>query len=116
MLSRLVRLIISFVFLLSFFQSLSQKTKQASVLIDSLVLFNKLDNGFSYYVRKNQNAEKAIEIRFVLRGGEMQEDSNEFEVSHLIEHVALRGSKNFPTGFNSTFNQDGLRIGDNFKA
>ncbi len=63
--------------------------------IDSKVRVGHLDNGFTYYIRKNNRPENRIEMRLVINAGSILETDKQQGLAHLIEHMAFNGSKHF---------------------
>ncbi|UTY58788.1 pitrilysin family protein [Massilia sp. erpn] len=55
----------------------------------------KLENGLSYYIRKNALPEKQLELRLVVKAGSMQEDEDQLGLAHFTEHMAFNGSRHF---------------------
>ncbi|MBA3815464.1 MAG: insulinase family protein [Parachlamydiaceae bacterium] len=64
---------------------------------DNNLLLKKLDNGFTYYVRKNSHPfpQKAY-LRLVVRVGMLNETPQEKGIAHMIEHIAQTETENFP--------------------
>ena len=62
---------------------------------DTQVKIGKLENGLTYYIRKNNKPEKNAELRLVIKAGSMQEDDDQQGLAHLQEHLAFNGTKNF---------------------
>ncbi|TRX53693.1 insulinase family protein [Fulvivirga sp. M361] len=63
--------------------------------VDSNVRIGKLDNGLTYYIRKNAKPENKVELRLVLDAGSMLEDESQRGLAHFLEHMAFNGTKNF---------------------
>lgn len=63
---------------------------------DSAITVKKLDNGLTYYVRKNNYPfpQKAY-LRLVVRVGMLNETSAERGIAHLIEHITQIETANF---------------------
>lgn len=55
----------------------------------------KLENGLTYYIRKNAVPEKHLELRLVLKAGSMQEEEDQLGLAHFTEHMAFNGSRHF---------------------
>ncbi|WP_252114256.1 M16 family metallopeptidase [Gramella jeungdoensis] len=60
------------------------------------VRYGKLDNGFTYYLLKNDNPENKIHMRLVVKAGRMHEDKDQLEYAHLLEHLVAGSTKHFP--------------------
>lgn len=61
------------------------------------VRYGKLDNGFTYYLLKNDNPENKIHMRLVVKAGRMHEDKDQLEYAHLLEHLVVGSTKHFPS-------------------
>lgn len=62
---------------------------------DPDVLTGKLENGLTYYIKKNSKPEDKIEFRLALNAGSILEDEDQQGLAHFVEHMAFNGSKNF---------------------
>lgn len=78
-------------FLLSVFCSQAQYLKN-----DSSVVKKTLDNGFTYYLKKNTYPKNRIELKLAVKTGSVNERSSEQGIAHFLEHMAFNGSENFP--------------------
>lgn len=68
----------------------------ATVLpLDPAVTIGKLDNGLTYYIRKNSKPENRAELRLVVNAGSIQEDDDQRGLAHFAEHMAFNGSRDF---------------------
>ncbi|MCD9018889.1 M16 family metallopeptidase [Parachryseolinea silvisoli] len=82
---------------------------------DSLLEYGKLDNGFCYYVRKVDSLQKKIEIRFIVRAGFEQEEPNQLEAAHILEHLAARSTSRYPQ-LRKELEGRGLLLGVDYNA
>ncbi|MFZ6712908.1 M16 family metallopeptidase [Undibacterium sp. TC9W] len=55
----------------------------------------KLENGLTYYIQKNDNPQKKVELRLVVKAGSVLEDDDQQGLAHFTEHMAFNGSKHF---------------------
>lgn len=64
---------------------------------DAALITKKLDNGLTYYVRKNDHPfpQKAC-LRLVVRVGKLNETPQENGIAHLIEHIVQMETEHFP--------------------
>lgn len=89
------------------------------VTLDPGVLSGELDNGFRYYLRSANSAPQndRLEIRLVVKAGSLHEKINQRGFSHLLEHMAFRGTKSFPAErIESLLSDNGLRWGEDVNA
>lgn len=63
--------------------------------IDSNVTIGKLDNGLTYYLRKNKKPENRVFMRLIVNAGSILEEDNQQGLAHFVEHMAFNGTKNF---------------------
>lgn len=66
------------------------------VPLDPAAIHGRLDNGLRYIVQPNARPEKRVELRLAVDAGSALEDDDQRGVAHLIEHLAFRGTANFP--------------------
>ncbi|CAM2009241.1 M16 family metallopeptidase [Acanthopleuribacter pedis] len=76
---------------------LAQKPLDLSkpIPVDPDVLIKKLDNGLTYYIRKNAKPENRAELRLVVNAGSILETEEQLGLAHFLEHMAFNGTKNF---------------------
>ncbi|HSK12032.1 MAG TPA: insulinase family protein, partial [Phnomibacter sp.] len=63
--------------------------------VDPKVKIGKLDNGLTYFIRKNKMPENKVELRLVVNAGSILEDDDQLGLAHMAEHMAFNGTKNF---------------------
>lgn len=63
--------------------------------VDPNVIIRKLDNGLTYYIRKNTEPEQRAELRLVVNAGSVMENDDQQGLAHLLEHMAFNGTANF---------------------
>lgn len=81
--------------------------------IDKELRMGKLENGLSYYIRKNKRPEKQAIIELMVKAGSLHEQDHEQGLAHFLEHVVFKGSKHFQDEkeFNSYFSSRGIKSG-----
>lgn len=77
------------------FTAISQESDSAKIPTDPNVKIGKLDNGLTYYIRKNSKPEDKLVLRLVVNAGSILEDENQQGLAHFIEHMNFNGTKNF---------------------
>ena len=77
--------------------------------LDPAVRYGKLENGFTYYLRRTDSGEKAVRFGLVIKAGWDHEDNVQPEYAHLLEHLLARETKNFPD-LKGRFRQSGRRF------
>lgn len=89
----------------------------AKLPIDKNVKIGKLDNGLTYYIRKNSKPEKRVEMRLVVNAGSLYEDDNQQGLAHFVEHMCFNGTKNFPKNELINFLEKmGIKFGGDLNA
>ena len=84
---------------------------------DPAVRLGVLPNGMRYAIAKNNTPANAVSVRFSLDVGSTDEAVGERGFSHFVEHMAFRGSKNFPDGeLSRSLERLGLRFGADTNA
>jgi zinc protease len=63
--------------------------------VDSHVVIGKLDNGITYYIRKNDNPKNRIELKLAVNAGSTSEDDDQLGLAHFCEHMAFNGTEKF---------------------
>jgi len=63
--------------------------------IDPKVKIGKLNNGLTYYLRKNVEPKNRAELRLVVNAGSILESDQQLGLAHFVEHMAFNGTKNF---------------------
>ena len=85
--------------------------------IDSKIRWGQLSNGLRYYIIHNQQSPDFATLQFICKVGASLEDPSEWGMAHFLEHMAFRGTANFPGKSIIDFLQkNGLAIGVNFNA
>ena len=84
---------------------------------DPAIKLGVLPNGMRYAIMKNNTPAGAVSIHLSVMVGASYEAPRERGFSHFVEHMAFRGSKNFPDGeINRTLERLGLRFGADTNA
>lgn len=64
--------------------------------LDPSVRYGKLENGFTYYIRYNNEPKNEVYLQMVVKAGIFHEDSLQTEYAHLLEHLGYKGTSQFP--------------------
>jgi zinc protease len=84
---------------------------------DPKVKIGKLENGLTYYIRKNSKPEKRVELRLAVNAGSILEDESQVGLAHFTEHMAFNGSTHFPKNELVKYLQSiGMRFGGDLNA
>ena len=64
--------------------------------LDQAVRYGRLENGFTYYIRHNNEPKNEIYLQMVIKAGTFHEDSLQTEYAHLLEHMVMTRTLHFP--------------------
>lgn len=67
----------------------------SAVPTDPALVTGKLDNGLTYYIRRNASPAHRLELRLVVKAGSVLEDEDQQGLAHFVEHMAFNGSTHF---------------------
>ena len=89
------------------------------VPVDPAIRTGKLDNGMTYYIRKNNEPENRASFYIIQNVGALLENDNQNGLAHFLEHMAFNGTEHFPVkerGIISTLEKHGVAFGRNINA
>lgn len=116
----MVILLRSFVFLFIFNfvsdQCVGRSFTSSTNASDSTIRQGNLSNGFSYFVAKTGSETAKVVVKLVVAAGYEHEDSSQSGLAHVLEHVALKGTKNFPKGIYYYLDKLGIKRGSDVNA
>src|SRR5882757_6103331 len=72
------------------------KADAQTIPLDRAVRTGKLANGFTYYIRKNNEPQKRVQLYLINKVGSVLEDDDQQGLAHFMEHMNFNGTKNFP--------------------
>lgn len=84
-----------FLFILSGIHLIISAQAPEKLPVDPQVRYGKLDNGLTYYIRKNAYPENRADFYIAQRVGSMQEEDNQAGLAHFLEHMAFNGTKHY---------------------
>jgi zinc protease len=93
---------------------MAQEKSIDPISLDPKVGHGILNNGLSYYIFPQDG--KTIQLSLVVKVGTYHGESAERGAPHLIEHLALRSTENFPGGLTKFLMSRGLFLGSNITA
>lgn len=84
---------------------------------DDEVLRGTLENGFTYFIRKNQEPENRVTMFLAVKVGSILETEEELGLAHFLEHMNFNGLKHFPKNELVNYLQTaGVRFGSDLNA
>ncbi|MGD9897916.1 MAG: M16 family metallopeptidase [Calditrichaceae bacterium] len=85
--------------------------------VDPNIIKGKLDNGLTYYIRKNATPEYRAELRLVVNAGSVLEEDDQQGLAHFVEHMSFNGTENFQKQeLVSYLESVGMRFGPDINA
>ena len=64
--------------------------------VDKNVRIGKLDNGLTYYIRKNSQPANRADFYIAQKVGSIQEEADQRGLAHFLEHMCFNGTTHFP--------------------
>lgn len=94
------------------------ESKQSAIIpADSNVIIGKLENGLTYYIRKNIEPKQRAELYLVNKVGSILENDDQLGLAHFTEHMAFNGTRDFPKNeLVSYLQKAGVRFGADLNA
>ena len=109
-----------FIFLVSALACLSlsaQNPMMQPLPNDPAVKVGKLDNGLTYYIRKNALPEHRAEFYLATKAGGIYETPDQDGLAHFLEHMCFNGTEKFPgKGILNYLQSIGAEFGRNINA
>lgn len=85
--------------------------------IDPNVRIGKLDNGLTYYIRKNNLPANRADFYIAQKVGSIQEEENQRGLAHFLEHMCFNGTTHFPgDALKQYLERIGVKFGENLNA
>jgi zinc protease len=98
-------------------QALGAPAIDATIPLDPAVRTGKLENGLTYYIRRNERPEERALLRLAVNAGSLDEEDDQQGLAHFLEHMAFNGTENFKPGeLVSYFESAGARLGPHLNA
>lgn len=85
--------------------------------VDPNVRIGKLDNGLTYYIRKNSLPENRADFYIAQKVGSIQETPEQSGLAHFLEHMCFNGTTHFPgDNLKQYLESIGVKFGANLNA
>ena len=81
-----------------------------TIPLDPSIRYGQLSNGFTYFIKPLATTTSKLNMRLIVRSGYSQQDSDQMEINHFLEHMAFKSSKNFPLGIKDEAILDSLNM------
>ncbi|MFV8335994.1 M16 family metallopeptidase [Flavobacterium sp. RSP29] len=88
-----------------------------AIPFDPSVKTGTLENGLTYYIKKNAKPEKKVDLRLVVNAGSILEENDQQGLAHFMEHMCFNGTKRFPKNQLVDYLQSiGVKFGQHLNA
>ena len=88
-----------------------------TIPLDSSVHTGVLSNGFTYYIRHNEEPKNRVQLYLVNKVGSVLEDEDQQGLAHFMEHMNFNGTTHFPKNDLVDYLQkSGVRLGADLNA
>ncbi len=105
--------LLTFIFALFFVDS----TRAQKIPLDTAVHAGTLANGFTYYIRQNNEPKNRVFLYLVNKVGSVLEDDDQQGLAHFMEHMNFNGTTHFPKNeLVSYLQKSGVRFGADLNA
>ncbi|MFD2968753.1 M16 family metallopeptidase [Sphingobacterium bambusae] len=85
--------------------------------LDPHVKYGKLANGFTYYIRHNDEPKQRAQLYLINKVGSVLETETQRGLAHFLEHMAFNGTTHFPKNELINYLQkSGVRFGSDLNA
>jgi len=106
------RFVFTAVFIFLVTESFSQ-----TIPLDTAVHTGVLANGFTYYIRHNEEPKNRVDLYLVNKVGSLLEDEDQQGLAHFMEHMNFNGTTHFPKNELVDYLQkSGVRFGADLNA
>jgi zinc protease len=90
---------------------------QTSLPLDPAVRTGRLANGFTYYIRHNEEPKDRVLMYLVNKAGSVLESEDQRGLAHFMEHMSFNGTRHFPHNELVDYLQKaGIRFGADLNA
>ncbi len=95
----------------------AQQQQLPPIPVDQGVRIGKLENGLTYYIRRNEFPAKQADFYIAQKVGAIQEEDHQRGLAHFLEHMCFNGTTNFPgNALRDYLETIGVKFGYNLNA
>ncbi len=95
----------------------AQQPQMPPIPVDPGVRIGKLENGLTYYIRRNEFPAKQADFYIAQKVGSIQEEDHQRGLAHFLEHMCFNGTTNFPGNTLREYLESiGVKFGENLNA
>src|SRR6056297_4181879 len=73
----------------------NQAGESEKLELNDEVLYGRLDNGLTYYIRSNSRPKDRLQMRLVVDAGSILEQDDQRGLAHFVEHMAFNGTEKY---------------------
>lgn len=98
---------------LAYFETHAQAiSTKKGIIMEPSIRYGKLPNGFTYYIKPLGKSQQKLHLKLYVKAGNTQEDLDQLNMAHALEHLAFKASRNLPHGIYKYLDTlPGLRLG-----
>ena len=113
----LKKLFVAAFILCSYLSQVFAQQQVSPLPTDPDVRIGKLDNGLTYYLRKNNLPAERADFYIAQKVGSIQEEQNQLGLAHFLEHMCFNGTTHFPgDALKQYLERIGVKFGENLNA
>ncbi len=87
---------LKFLFISSLIAGVISIAQAQTLPLDPAVRTGKLANGFTYYIRHNEEPKNRVMLYLVNKAGSVLEDEDQRGLAHFMEHMSFNGTTHYP--------------------
>lgn len=72
------------------------KTENRNSHPNNALKSGQLENGFRYFIKPLEGDKGKIQVKLIVNAGSFQEDEDQYNLAHLLEHMAFNTTEHFP--------------------
>ncbi len=85
--------------------------------VDPAVTIGTLDNGLTYYLRRNDSPGSNLAVRLLVNVGSVDETDEQVGIGHFVEHMLFNGTAEFPgNSLDVALREIGVELGPDVNA
>src|SRR5882757_7751029 len=97
--------------------NISLQAQEKPLPLDPAVRTGKLPNGFTYYIRHNEEPKNRVTLYLANKVGSILENEDQRGLAHFMEHMSFNGTKHYPKNELVNYLQkSGVRFGADLNA
>ena len=82
-----------------------------TIPLDPDIRYGQLQNGFTYFIKPIEGDQSKLYLQLYHKAGINQEDAEQPEIAHAVEHLSVKASESFPSGIHNALILKNLGMG-----